>query len=109
MSGNPFTRGLGLGLPDAKQAAGIGSKSGGVASAFGTRQAPSTGGLLGLASAFQQKPMGAGARVLLGQAEHSSERLAKLASRALQDPGSLTHDEIRSLAGSVLTQAPNRV
>jgi hypothetical protein len=34
--------------------------------------------------------------------------LARLASRALQDPGSLTLDEIRSLAGSVLTQAPDR-
>jgi uncharacterized protein YigA (DUF484 family) len=43
-----------------------------------------------------------------GRNEQSFDRLARLASRALQDPGSLTHDEIRSLAGSVLTQAPNR-
>ena len=50
----------------------------------------------------------AGAAILTGQDEHSSHRLATLASRALQDPGSLTHEEIRSLAGSVLTQAPDR-
>jgi hypothetical protein len=41
--------------------------------------------------------------------EHSSARLARIASRALNDPGSLTHEEIKSLAGSVLTQAPNHL
>jgi hypothetical protein len=40
--------------------------------------------------------------------EQSSERLASLASRALGDPGSLSHAEIQSLAGSVLTQAPDQ-
>jgi hypothetical protein len=40
--------------------------------------------------------------------EQSSRRLASLASRAMTDPASLTLDEIRSLGGSVLTQAPDR-
>lgn len=39
--------------------------------------------------------------------ECSSSRLSSLASRALSYPESLTHDEIKSLAGSVLTQAPD--
>lgn len=37
--------------------------------------------------------------------EYSSPKVASLASRALRDPGSLTHAEIKSLAASVLTQA----
>lgn len=38
----------------------------------------------------------------------SSKRLLAIARRVLLDPGSATRAEIRSLAGSVLSQAPNR-
>ncbi len=40
--------------------------------------------------------------------EKTSVEVAAIAARALKDPGSLTHDEIKQLAGSVLTQAPDR-
>lgn len=49
---------------------------------------------------------GLAAALLYG--EQSSARLANLASRAMTDPGSLTLAEIRSLGGSVLTQAPDK-
>jgi hypothetical protein len=39
--------------------------------------------------------------------EESSKRVLKIAARAMRDPKSLTEAEIRSLAGSVLTQAPD--
>lgn len=41
--------------------------------------------------------------------ETSSATLAKLASRAMRDPGSITLNEIRSLAACVLNQARDRV
>lgn len=40
--------------------------------------------------------------------EKSSKQVAKLAARALKKPESLTLDEIKILAASVLTQAPDR-
>jgi len=40
--------------------------------------------------------------------EKSSPKLAKLASRALKAPSSLNAAEVKSLAASVLTQAPDR-
>ncbi|AXQ69172.1 hypothetical protein HOU02_gp553 [Caulobacter phage CcrBL9] len=40
--------------------------------------------------------------------EHTSPEIASLAARALRDPASLTEDEIKSLAASALTQAPDR-
>ena len=39
--------------------------------------------------------------------EKTSSKIAKLASKALKDPGSLTKSQIKSLAGSALTQAPD--
>jgi hypothetical protein len=36
--------------------------------------------------------------------ERSPARLAEVAARAVRDPGSLSHDEIQALGGSVLTQ-----
>lgn len=40
--------------------------------------------------------------------EKSSKQLASLASRAMQKPSSLTAAEVKSLAASVLTQAPDK-
>ncbi len=40
--------------------------------------------------------------------EKSSPKTAKIASKALRDPGSLTKTEIKSLGGAVLTQAPDK-
>lgn len=40
--------------------------------------------------------------------EKSTQKTSKIASQALKNPGSITRTEIRSLAGSVLTQAPDR-
>jgi hypothetical protein len=62
-------------------------------------------GLFGLRSSSSGAIYGAAEAM---RNEQSSDRLASLASRAIRDPGSLTHDEIRSLGGSVLTQAPDR-
>lgn len=73
-----------------RPAAGIGSKV--LLGMFGTQQPRR-----GLSVAY------------FGDCEHSSARLARIASRGLNDPGSLTHEEIKSLAGSVLTQAPNHL
>src|SRR3989304_4185933 len=39
--------------------------------------------------------------------EKTSARVAKLAARALRRPESLSSDEIKELAGSVLTQRPD--
>lgn len=41
--------------------------------------------------------------------EQSSPRLASLAARAMRAPASLSEADIRALAASVLTQAPDRV
>jgi len=40
--------------------------------------------------------------------EKSSSDVAKIASKGLKDPKSLTPKEIKSLSGSVLTQRPDR-
>lgn len=40
--------------------------------------------------------------------EKSSTRVAKIASKGLRDPGSLTKAQIKSLSGSVLTQTPDK-
>jgi hypothetical protein len=38
----------------------------------------------------------------------SSKKLLELAARALRNPETLTEEEIKSLAGSVIAQAPNK-
>lgn len=40
--------------------------------------------------------------------EKTSHRVASIASKAMRHPDSLTRKEIRSIAGSVLTQAPDK-
>lgn len=40
--------------------------------------------------------------------EVSSAEVAKIASKALKNPKTLTEAEIKSLAASVLTQRPNK-
>lgn len=40
--------------------------------------------------------------------EYSSAKVAKIATRAMKDPKSLTEAEIKSLAASVLTQRPDK-
>lgn len=40
--------------------------------------------------------------------EKSGTKVGTIASKALKDPKSLKPSEIKSLAGSVLTQRPNR-
>lgn len=40
--------------------------------------------------------------------EQTSSKVASIASKALQNPSSITKSQIQSLAASVLTQAPNK-
>lgn len=40
--------------------------------------------------------------------EKSSSKVSTIASKALQNPGKVTQKEIKSLAASVLTQAPDK-
>lgn len=40
--------------------------------------------------------------------ERTSARVAQIASKALQSPGSITQDEIQTLAASALTQSPDQ-
>lgn len=40
--------------------------------------------------------------------EKTSKNIASLASKALKNPSSLTSAEIKKLAGSALTQAPDK-
>lgn len=40
--------------------------------------------------------------------EKTSKQVASLASKALQKPSAITTKQIKTLAGSVLTQAPNK-
>ncbi len=63
---------------------------------------PITGGLLNSAGMF-----GAGARALSGQ-EFTSVQIASIAARGLKEPHSLSHDEIRAVCGSALTQAHDK-
>ncbi len=44
----------------------------------------------------------------MAQNEKTSKEIASIAAKALKDPKSLTPAEIRSLAGSALTQAPDK-
>ena len=49
-----------------------------------------------------------GDKPLVIENEFSSERVGKIAAKAMHDPKSLTEAEIKSLAASVLTQRPNK-
>ena len=40
--------------------------------------------------------------------ERSGDAAGKIASKALKDPGALSHAEIKTLAASVLTQRPDK-
>ena len=40
--------------------------------------------------------------------EKTSQKVASIASKGLQKPGSLTKKEIKTISGSVLTQAPDK-
>ena len=40
--------------------------------------------------------------------ERSGDSAGKIASKALKDPGALSHAEIKTLAASVLTQRPDK-
>ncbi len=42
------------------------------------------------------------------KSEKTSARVAAIASRALQNPGSLSPDDIKALAASVLSQSPDQ-
>jgi hypothetical protein len=44
----------------------------------------------------------------MAQNEKTSARVAAIASKALKNPASVTPDEIKELAASVLTQAPDQ-
>lgn len=44
----------------------------------------------------------------MAKIEKSSGKVASIASKGLKSPGSLTKKEIKSLSGSVLTQAPDK-
>jgi hypothetical protein len=44
----------------------------------------------------------------MAQNEKTSTRVAAIASKALQNPSSLSPQEIKELAASVLTQSPDR-
>jgi hypothetical protein len=40
--------------------------------------------------------------------ERTSARVAQIAAKALQNPGSITQDDIQTLAASALTQSPDQ-
>ena len=44
----------------------------------------------------------------MAQNEKTSQKVASIASKALQNPSSLSPQEIKELAASVLTQSPDR-
>lgn len=44
----------------------------------------------------------------MAENEKTSARVAQLASKAMQNPKSVTPDEIQTLAASVLTQSPDQ-
>jgi hypothetical protein len=44
----------------------------------------------------------------VAQNEKTSARVAQIASKALQNPSSLSQDEIKTLAASALTQSPDQ-
>jgi hypothetical protein len=45
---------------------------------------------------------------VMAQNEKTSQRVAQIASKALQNPSSITQDEIQTLAASALTQSPDQ-
>lgn len=45
----------------------------------------------------------------MSRQEVTSASIASIAARGLRDPGSLTHDEIKKVCASALTQRPNRL
>ena len=44
----------------------------------------------------------------MAENEKTSARVAQIASKAMQNPKSVTPDEIQTLAASVLTQSPDQ-
>ena len=44
----------------------------------------------------------------MAENEKTSARVAQIASKAMQNPKSITPDEIQTLAASVLTQSPDQ-
>ena len=44
----------------------------------------------------------------MAKIERSGDSAGKIASKALKDPGALSHTEIKTLAASVLTQRPDK-
>ena len=44
----------------------------------------------------------------MAENEKTSARVAQIASKAMQNPASITPDEIQTLAASVLTQSPDQ-
>jgi MinD-like ATPase involved in chromosome partitioning or flagellar assembly len=45
---------------------------------------------------------------VMAQNEKTSQRVAQIAAKALQNPSSITQDEIQTLAASALTQSPDQ-
>ncbi|UTC28399.1 hypothetical protein GURKE_03920 [Brevundimonas phage vB_BpoS-Gurke] len=45
----------------------------------------------------------------MSRQEVTSASVASIAARGLRDPGSLTHDEIKKVCASALTQRPSRL
>jgi hypothetical protein len=48
------------------------------------------------------------AKIVKGKNETTSQKVASIASKALKDPSSVTKREIQTIAGSVLTQSPDK-
>jgi hypothetical protein len=47
-------------------------------------------------------------RLYMARNEKTSRRIAKIASKGLRNPGSLSKKQVQALSGSVLTQAPDK-
>jgi carnitine O-acetyltransferase len=45
---------------------------------------------------------------MMADNEKTSSKIAKIASKAMKAPSTLTNDEIKSLGASALTQAPDK-
>ena len=45
---------------------------------------------------------------VMAQNEKTSQRVAQIAAKALQNPSSISQDEIQTLAASALTQSPDQ-
>jgi|TARA_R100000501_G_C2554487_1_gene67719 carnitine O-acetyltransferase len=46
--------------------------------------------------------------ISMARNEKTSSKVATLAAKGLKDPGSLTKAQIKTISGSVLTQAPDK-